>query len=145
VHGRSAYLFRFDPAVEQIEFIDRICADALRRNGAYEPFRYGYLTLALSDDGRTLYYLTGVSNFTADDGREVSEVTHLISYNLRTNTYRDHGILRLGDGRYPVMSHTLAFQNGKLYACPWIEMPGSDSDGPPKRQVDLISFDAPAT
>ena len=145
VSPRSAYLYRFDPATEQIEIMDRICADALRRSGGHEPFRYGYLTLALSDDGDTLYYLTGVSDFTADDGRKVSEVTHLVTYNLRTGRYRDHGILRLEDGRYPVMSHTLGFQDGKLYACPWIEMPGSTSDGKPQRQVDLISFDAPSS
>ena len=144
VHPGSAYLFQFDPETERVELIDRICADALRRSGGLEPFRYGYLTLALGGDGDTLYYLTGVPGLVSEDGREVSEVTHLITYNLRTGKCIDHGVLRLPDGRYPLMSQTLAVHpNGKLYACPWIEKPGRTPEDSVTRQVDLISFDNP--
>jgi len=58
VHPRSGYLFQFDPDSERLDLIDRICAEEHRRNGRFEPFRYGYLSLALGNDKETLYYLT---------------------------------------------------------------------------------------
>ena len=144
VHPRSGYLFAFDPETERIDLIDRICADELRRNGGYEPFRYGYVTLGLRADGETLFYLTGDSGLTAEDGREVPETTHLITYNLRTGAYMDHGRLRLEDGRYPTMSQTFAVgADGRLYACPWIEKPDRAPDDAVRSQVELISFGDP--
>jgi hypothetical protein len=144
VHPRSAYLFEFDPATERIELIERICADELRRSGRYEPFRYGYLSLDLGRDGETLYYLTGTHGLTTEDGRKRAEVTHLVTYNLRTGQHIDHGVLRLEDGRYPWMSQTLvAHPNGRLYACPWIEKPDRRPDDPVQYQVDLVSIEDP--
>ena len=144
VHPRSGYLFQFDPQTERLDLIDRICADELRCRGTFEPFRYGYLTLVPGHDNETLYYLTGVPNARAEDDRTLSEVTHLITYNLRTGAHQDHGVLRLEDGRYPSMSQTLAIHpDGKLYACPWIEKPEQASDDAVQLQVDLISFDDP--
>lgn len=144
VHPKSAYLFQFDPATERLELIERICADELRRSGRFEPFRYGYLTLDLGPDGETLYYLTGTCGLVAEDGRKLSEVTHLITYNIQTGEHIDHGVLRLEDGRYPWMSQTLVVHpNGKLYACPWVEKPNRTPDDPVQYQVDLISFDNP--
>jgi len=144
VHPRSGYLFRFDPDGERVEVMERICADVLRRSGGYEPFRYGYITLALGNGGNTLYYLTGTPGIVADDGREIPETTHLVTYDLGDGRYLDHGVIRLEDGRYPTMSQTLATHPaGRLYACPWIEKPGRAEGDPVRSQVDLISFPDP--
>jgi hypothetical protein len=143
VHGKSGWLYTFDPATEEIELLERICARELKQSGRFEPFRYGYLTLELAPDGETVYYLTGTYGLTAEDGRQVEETLHLITYNLRTREYNDHGVLRLADRRYPTMTQSLLFHSdGRLYSCPWIEKPSYDGKGP-RQQVDLISFPNP--
>ena len=145
VHPRSGWLFRFDPHAQQpVELIERIAAEELRRNGRFEPFRYGYLSLQLGPDGRTLYYLTSTYGLTAEDGRQVREATHLVTYDLESGKYADHGMLRLEDGRYPRMSQCHAVHpNGKCYTAPWIETSRQTAKGRPVWQCDLISFDNP--
>ena len=146
IHGRSGYLFSYDPRAGEVEIIERIAAHELRRNGRFEPFRYGYLSFALGQDGETVYYVTGTHGLEAEDGRRVAEVLHLVTYNLRTGQYLDHGVLRLEDGRYPTMTHSIAVHpNGRIYTAPWIEKPGEggSAKGKPRHQVDLISFADP--
>lgn len=144
VHPRSGYLFTFDPATERIELVERICAADNRRNGNFEPFRYGYLSLAFGHDQEVLYYLTCTDGFTADDGRRVKSAAHLITYELQSGAYRDHGALRLPDGRYIANPQTLAVgPDGRIYSCPRIESPGSPTDDLRHSHVDLISFPDP--
>lgn len=146
VHPKSGFLFSYDPEAGKIEILERIAADELRENGRFEPFRYGYLSLALGPDHETLYYLTGTYGLETEDGRSVEEVLHLTTYTLRTGQYIDHGVLRLEDGRYPTMTQTLVVHpNGKLYSVPWIEKLERDRfpDDNVGHQVDLISFDNP--
>jgi hypothetical protein len=142
VHPKSGFLFSFDPQARQVEIIERIAADELRKNGRFEPFRYGYLGLAFAPDGDTLHYLTATYGLRAEDGRTVPEVLHLVTYSLRTGARADHGVLRLEDGRYPTMTHSIAVHpNGRVYTVPWIEKLGP-RDGP-EQQVDLISIEDP--
>ena len=147
IHPKSAYLFRFDPAVPRLTLLDRLCVQEARESGRYEPFHpYGYLSLRLGLDRRTICYLTSADGFTAEDGRLVKATVHLVTYHLPTRHYADHGTLRLPDGRYPQMAQTLAVHpNGKLYSCPWIEPVSAGADGKSPCQCDLISFDAPAS
>ncbi|MEW6751098.1 MAG: hypothetical protein AB1505_08970 [Candidatus Latescibacterota bacterium] len=143
IHPKSAYLFLFDPQTERLRLLDRICAQELRASGQYEPFRYGYLTLRLGPDGRTLYYLTGGPPHHVEEG-SVGETTHLVTYDLPSGRYADHGFLRLEDGRFPTMSQSLAIgRDGRLYACPWIEPPARPGEGRGRPQVDLVSFRNP--
>jgi hypothetical protein len=143
VHGKSGWLYTFDPETEKVELLERICALELKKSGRFEPFRYGYLTLELGRDGETVYYLTGTYGLTAEDGRNVEETLHLVTYNLKTAVYRDHGVLRLGDGRYPKMTQSLLQHiDGRLYSVPWIER-FAGADEPKRDQVDLISFPDP--
>jgi hypothetical protein len=144
VHPKSGFLFSFDPAAGEVEILERITADELRKNGRFEPFRYGYLSFAPGPDCETLYYLTGTYGLQAEDGRKVDETLHLITYSLRTGQYLDHGVLRLEDGRYPTMTQSLAVHpEGRLYTAPWIENPQVNSEERVKQQVDLISFADP--
>jgi hypothetical protein len=145
VHPCSSWLFTFDPFSHKVELLDRICAAELKRSGRYEPFRYGYLTLELGLDGKTIYYLTGTYGVPIAGAREVSENPHLITYDLHTRVYHDHGVLRLEDGRYPRMAQSLLMHSdGRLYSCPWIEKPTRlDPNDKVVEQVDLISFADP--
>ena len=141
VQPKCGFLFSFDPVSGEVEIMERIVADELRKNGRYEPFRYGYLSFALGPDQETVYYLTATHGLDAEDGRRVDEVLHLVTYSLRTGQYLDHGALRLEDGRYPTMTHSLAVHpNGRVYTVPWIE---KLDGGEGKQPVDLISFANP--
>ena len=146
VQPKSGYLFSYDPEADRLSILERITADELRHDGGFEPFRYGYLSLAFGPDRETLYYLTGTPGLTAEDGRTVSEVLHLVTYDLRTGQYLDHGVVRLEDGRYPTMTQSLAVHpNGRIYTVPWLEGDAGAvrQDGRPRQQVDLISFRDP--
>jgi hypothetical protein len=61
VHGRSGYLFKFDPRAQKVEVVQRFVSDATRESGMYDRFKYGHLGFALGPDGHTIYYLTGAS------------------------------------------------------------------------------------
>lgn len=144
VHPRSGFLFSFEPRTGNVEIMERIAADELRKNGRFEPFRYGYLGLALGPDQKTLYYLTATYGLKAEDGRNVKETLHLVTYSLDTKKYIDHGVLRLEDGRYPTMTQSLAVHpNGRIYTVPWIEKLSKSPNDKVEQQVDLISFENP--
>ncbi len=59
VHGRSEYLFSFDPRMRKVEVVRRLVSDATRQSGMYDRFSYGYLGFVLGPDEHTIYYLTG--------------------------------------------------------------------------------------
>ncbi len=146
VHPRSGWLFRFDPqAKEPIVLIERIVPEELRRNGRFEPFRYGYLSLQLGPDQQTLYYITSSHGLVTEAGRQLKETAHLVTYHLESGRYADHGVLRLEhDGRYVRMSQCHAVHpNGKCYAAPWIDKPDRAEGDKVAWQCDLISFDNP--
>jgi hypothetical protein len=173
VHPSSAWLFRFEPREGRLDLIERLGADDLRRSGHYQPYHYGYLTLQLGPDRRTLYYLTSTfATKTADgsgvesaaqlvasgfrstegghrvlrlpDGRQIIETCHLTTYDLSAGEYADHGVIRLEDGRYPRMCQCHAVHpDGRCYTAPWIEKGESVAEGQPRWQCDLISFDDP--
>jgi hypothetical protein len=145
IHPKSAHLFRLDPAAPRLTVLDRLCAQEVRESGQYEPYHpYGYLSLRLGLDGQTIHYLTSSYGLTAEDGRSVKATVHPVTYHLRTGRYADHGVVRLPDGRYPLMAQTLAVHpNGKLYSCPWIEPVSPGPDGKAPSQCDLISFETP--
>jgi len=59
VHGRSGYVFKFDPRARKVEVVERLVSNATRESGMYDRFKYGHLGFELGPDGHTIYYLTG--------------------------------------------------------------------------------------
>ncbi len=119
VHGNSGYLFRFDPARVRIEVLDRITSEVSKRSGMFDQFSYGYLGFALGPDGRTLYYLTGGPIY--QNGRRVAgknstamgeakglENLHLITYDIPTLRYQDHGAIFYPNGDRPLYVNSIA-------------------------------------
>jgi hypothetical protein len=126
VHGNSGYLFRFDPRIPALDVLERITSKPSQRCGMFDLSAYGYLTLTLGLDGHTLYYLTGSPIFvdgkrlagdsTIKYGSKGKENFHLITYDIRTAKYADHGAVFLGDGQCPREMNSIAVgKDGAVY------------------------------
>lgn len=147
VHGNSGYLFRFDPNASRVEVLERLTSFPSKRSGMYDQFSYGYLGFTLGPDGRTLYYLTGGPIYV--DGKRVTgkdstgkgeakglEDLHLITYDIPTAKYIDHGAIFLKDGQRPLYVNSIAIgKDGTVYTLCRITKDGHT-------RTDLISVPA---
>jgi len=116
LHGGSGYLFRFDPRAPKVELIERIASQPSRRSGMNDSFAYGYLSFALGQDGRTVYYLTTgpIQDQAREGGRED---LHLVTYEIPSAKYQDHGAIFLADGQRPAGVQSIAVANdGSVYS-----------------------------
>jgi hypothetical protein len=147
VHGNSGYLFRFDPRIPQVDVLERLTSEPSRRSGMFDKFYYGYLGLTLGPDQRTLYYLTGapmlingkyvISENTVQVGARGEEDLHLITYDIPTGKYRDHGAVFFADGSRPTWVNSIALgPDGNLYTLARITEGG-------KTRTDLVKIPAP--
>jgi hypothetical protein len=148
VHGNSGYLFRFDPAIPRIEVLERLTSIPSKLTGMADQFSYGYLGFKLGPDGRTIYYLTGGPIYV--DGQRVKgaastakgeakglEDLHLITYDIPTEKYLDHGSVFYPDGQRPLYVNSIAIgDDGTVYTLARITENG-------KTRTDLISFPGP--
>jgi len=148
VHGNSGYLFRFDPHIPEVEVLDRITSLPSQRSGMYDEFSYGYLGFTLGPDGRTLYYLTGGPVY--EQGKRVAgkattakgeakgiEDLHLITYDIASHKYIDHGAIFYDNGDRPTYVNSIAVgKDGTVYTLARITENG-------KMRADLISIPVP--
>jgi hypothetical protein len=148
VHGNSGYLFRFDPRVPRVDVLERITSLPSKRSGMYDQFSYGYLGFTISPDARTLYYLTGGPVYV--DGKRVVgksktamgeskgvENLHLITYDIPTGKYTDHGPIFYADGQRPAYVNSIAVgKDGTAYTLARITQSG-------RTRTDLISIPGP--
>ena len=124
IHGNSGYLFRFLPRERRVEVLERITSEPSRRSGIFDMYYYGYLGLALGPDGRTLYYLTGGPIAGAGKpqhktviGVRGEENVHLVTYEIPTGRYCDHGPVFSKDGQRPTHVNSIAIgHDGSVYA-----------------------------
>lgn len=148
VHGNSGYLFRFDPSVPRLDVLERITSLPSKRSGMYDQFSYGYLGFALGPDRRTLHYLTGGPVYV--DGKRVTgkketamgeskgiENLHLITYDIPTGMYTDHGPIFFENGDRPAYVNSIALgKDGTVYTLSRITESG-------RTRTDLISIAGP--
>lgn len=128
VHGNSGYLFRFDPIAPRIEVLERLTSIPSKLTGMGDQFSYGYLGFILGPDGHTIYYLTGAPIYVA--GKRVLGATstargeakgledlHLITFDIKTGLYLDHGAVFYPDGQRPLYVNSIAVGNdGTVYS-----------------------------
>jgi hypothetical protein len=136
VHGNSGYLFKFDPDEAKVEIVDRITSEPSKKSGMFDQFSYGYLGFQLGPDKETIYYLTGGPIYIA--GKRVKGVDeiamgaakglenlHLVTYNIRTQKYIDHGAVFYEDGERPTYVNSIAIGvNGDVYTLARFEQNG---------------------
>ena len=136
VHGNSGYLFKFDPKAQSVEIVDRITSLPSKKSGFFDQFSYGYLGFALGPDGKTIYYLTGGPIY--EHGKRIEgeksiakgaakglENLHLITYEIPTNTYQDHGAIFYENGEMPLYVNSIAVDTlGNVYALARINRKG---------------------
>jgi len=148
VHGNSGYLFRFDPSVPRIDVLERLTSIPSKLTGMGDQFSYGYLGFKPGPDGKTIYYLTGGPIYI--DGQRVKgaestakgeakglEDLHLVTYDIPTGRYLDHGAVFYPDGQRPLYVNSIAIgDDGTVYTLARITENG-------KTRTDLISFPGP--
>jgi hypothetical protein len=136
VHGNSGYLFRFDPAVPRMEVLERLTSIPSKLTGMGDQFSYGYLGFKLGPDGHTIYYLTGGPIYV--DGKRVKGATstakgeakgledlHVITYDIQTGKYLDHGVVFFPDGQRPLYVNSIAIgADGSVYGMGRVERDG---------------------
>ncbi len=147
VHGNSGYLFRFDPRVPRVTVLDRLTSLPSQRSGMYDQFSYGYLGFTLGPDGRTLYYLTGGPIYingkrlagkdsTGKGEAKGLEDLHLVTYDIPTSRYIDHGAIFFADGQRPLYVNSIAVgKDGTVYTLGRITVDGHT-------RTDLIAIPA---
>ncbi|NLH15264.1 MAG: hypothetical protein GX455_01665 [Phycisphaerae bacterium] len=120
VHGNSGYLFRLNlRGGPRMEVLERLTSTPSKLSGMFDQFSYGYLGFGLGPDGRTIHYLTGAPIY--ENGRRVKgkdstamgeakglENLHLITWDIPTETYRDHGAIFYENGDRPLYVNSLA-------------------------------------
>ena len=127
VHGNSGYLFRLAPQIPRLEVLERLTSVPSRRSGMFDLFSYGYLGFAVGPDGRTIHYLTGGPVYvngqrikgkdsTAMGEAKGLENLHLVTWDIPTGTYRDHGAIFYENGDRPLYVNSLAVgRDGTIY------------------------------
>jgi hypothetical protein len=148
VHGNSGYLFRFNPEASRIEVLERLTSLPSKRSGMFDQFSYGYLGFAMGPDGYTLHYLTGAPIYvngkrlagkssTAMGEAKGLEDLHLITFDTRTLTYKDHGAIFYPDGQRPLYVNSIAVgKDGSVYFLARITEGG-------KTRADLVEVEKP--
>jgi hypothetical protein len=136
VHGNSSYLFKFDPNKTEIEIVERIASNQSRKCGMFDQFSYGYLGFQLGPDQRTIYYLTGSPIY--ENGKRLIgedeiakgaakglENLHLITFDIPTSKYKDHGPIFYENGDRPLYVNSIAVgDDGSVYTLARIDRNG---------------------
>lgn len=131
INGTSGYLFRFDPAARAVRVLRRLTSLPSQATGMFDQTPYGYLGLALDAPTNTLYYLTGSPPPPGAGSREGS---HLITYDIATGRYTDHGEIMLDNGKPAGDEQAIVIgRDGTIYTLTQIHRDG-------RIVMDLISF-----
>ena len=144
VHGNSGYLFRFDPREIRVDVLARITSEPSQRSGMFDQFSYGYLGFTLGPDGKTLNYLTGGPVYeggkrvagkssTAKGEAKGTENLHLVTYDIPSGKYTDHGPIFFENGDRPAYVNAIAVgKDATVYTLSRVSRNG-------KTLTDLIS------
>ncbi|MEH6682029.1 MAG: hypothetical protein V7724_15895 [Sediminicola sp.] len=136
----SDWLISFDPTSKELEIIDRIPAGPNRKSGGID---YTSLAFELSEDGETVYYIAPYTTVRPDGSKGDSEI-HLVTYNIASRRYIDHGPIELSDGRRPRYCQGMEIgKNGMIYLVAWVAMTDHTSEKW-KKKFEIDTGEKPA-
>ena len=119
-------MFMYRPSkTGRVNLVARLTSRPSQRSGTYDLFSYGYLGFTFVDN--VVYYLTGapiiLPNGDRVKGKDTKkgeakglEYLHLITYNLETDHYHDHGAIFFEDGSFPTYVNSIAVLDNFVYA-----------------------------
>lgn len=140
VHGRSGYLFSFDPHTGKVDVVTRLVSDETLASGMFDRNKYGYLGFELGPDGHTIYYLTGART----DAPSGADEIHFVTYDIPSKRRIDWGVLQLADGTRPYAAQAMAVgHNGTIYAIAKVTS-ATRAGRQGTFRIDLLSFANPA-
>ena len=125
VHGNSGYLFAVPTRSKRVEIVARLTSLPSQRSGMGDLFSYGYLGFKIVGD--MVYYLTGAPIYLHDGSRlegksqtkkgeaKGLEHLHLVTFCLKTSTYRDRGAIFFEDGSFPTYVNSIAVSKDEKY------------------------------
>jgi hypothetical protein len=114
----------------------------------FDQFSYGYLGFGLGPDGRTIHYLTGGPIYI--DGKRLAgkastamgeakgiEDLHLVTFDLESRRYADHGAVFYRNHQRPLYVNSIALGlDGMVYTLARITEQG-------RTRSDLVAFPGP--
>ena len=120
----------------ELELVERIASEPSKRSGMFDQFSYGYLGFQPGPDGETIYCLTGGPIYI--DGKRIKgeeeiakggvkglENLHLITYNIPSQHFLDHGPVFYPDGTCPTYVNSIAIgADGTVYTLARFERDG---------------------
>ncbi len=149
LHGNSGYLFRFDPRTPEIELLERVFSEPFNRSGMYGQHPYGGDNgFDLGPDRETFYHLTSGPVYidgqpiTEEQAEEMnldnSEMVYLVTYNIQSKAYVDHGPVYHANGSPVTDAFSMAITSDAIYT---LARFGSGDDN--ERKVDLVEIPNP--
>jgi hypothetical protein len=121
LQGGSTQLFEFKPDSALLRPVRLLRPDSVPRDTRRNPFR-SQLGFTLGPDN-TLYYLAHGPGLEMKGREALDTSVHLLSYQIDTDTFTDHGVLSAPENQRIFFAESLELgPDGHLYSVAWIEV-----------------------
>ncbi len=120
LHGGSTQLFEFKPATGLLKSVRPLRAegvDPLTRRNRFRS-QLGFML----GPGNTLFYLAHAPTTKIQGRSEITSSVHLLTYQIDSEEFEDHGILTTPQGRRIFFTESIAIgADDRLYTVAWVE------------------------
>ena len=120
IQGGSTQLFEFKPSTGLLRSVHSLRADGVPKDTRRTMYK-SQLGFMLGPNN-TLLYLAHAPGVKAEGRAELETSVHLITYQIDTGVFEDHGILTTPDGRRIFFTESVTVgQDGHIYTVAWVE------------------------
>jgi len=124
LHGGSSQLFEFSPQAGTLRSVRTMIPDGLasgRRNAMRTQLGF------MLGPQNTLFYLAHGSPTEVADRRPVKASVHLLTYEIDTDTFKDHGPIVGPEGQRIFFTESIEIgADGRIYSLAWVETVDED-------------------
>ncbi len=120
LHGGSTQLFEYSPSKNSLSSIHSFKADGVSQDSQRNPMRtqLGFML----GPNNTLYYLGHAPGQKVQGRVDLKSSVHLLTYQIDSKSFMDHGPLTLETGRRIFFTESIAMgADGHLYTVAWVE------------------------